>query len=319
MIMLMGHRRLRATGTARSMPLTLNVTHLKDTPYDAGDDTVRATANEVVSTIKELLRHNPLHKEQLAYFAQHVGDFQDAARLGDLASSLCSADDVEVQAVLEELDVQKRLDMALLLLKKEVELSRLQADIGRRVEEKVSAEQRKFFLTEQLKTIKKELGLERDDKSALLARFAEKIAPKLASLPAEAKRVIDDEMAKLAGLEPSSAEFNVTRTYLEWLTALPWGTASDEVHDVTAAAAQLDADHYGLPDVKERILEFIAVAALRGGAQGKILCLVGPPGGAFGWAVGVWWSLCPAHTLLLIVVYSWEDISWALHRCRAWP
>jgi len=263
---------------ARSSPLTLRVQHLKDAPYDAGSDVVRATANEVIHTIKELLRHNPLHKEQLSYFAQHVSDFQNAAKLADLGASLCSADEAALQSQLETLDVAARLDAALVLLKKEVELSRLQADIGKRVEEKISADQRKYFLNEQLKSIKKELGLERDDKSALISRFEERLAPLADTLPAEAARVIAEELAKLRSLEPASSEFNVTRAYLEWLTALPWGRMSEEKLDVAAAAAVLDADHYGLSDVKERLLEFIAVARLRGSTQGKILCLAGPPG-----------------------------------------
>ncbi len=278
LLMLMGHRRLRRTATVRRVPLAVRVQHLKDEPYDAGNDVLKATANEVVSTIKELLRHNPLHKEQLTYFAQHVSDFQDPAKLADLAASLCSADDGALQGVLETLAVGERLQAALVLLKKEVELSRLQADIGKRVEAKISADQRRYFLHEQLKSIKKELGLERDDKSALAARFAERLAKHAGAVPPEARRVIDEELAKLAALEPASSEFNVTRAYLEWLTVLPWGAHAPETLDIAAAQAVLDADHFGLEDVKERILEFIAVARLRGSTQGKILCLVGPPG-----------------------------------------
>ena len=278
MLMLMGHRRLKRTGVARSQPLGVRVQHLRDLPYDASEDIVKATTNEVVSTIKELLRHNPLHKEQLQFFAAHFGDFHDAARLADLAASLCSADDGALQGVLQTLSVPERLEKALVLLKREMELTRLQADIGKKVEEKISADQRRYFLNEQLKSIKKELGMEKDDKSALLARFTERLAPNLGALSPEVKRVIDDEMAKLRSLEPASSEFNVTRTYLEWLTALPWGVHSPERLDILAAQGVLDADHYGLGDVKERILEFIAVSQLRGSTLGKILCLVGPPG-----------------------------------------
>ena len=96
-LIVMGHRRLRRTGVVRTQPLALSVAHLKDEPYDAQDDIVKATANEVVSTIKELLRLNPLHKEQLAYFAQHVSDFQDPAKLADLGASMCSADEAALQ------------------------------------------------------------------------------------------------------------------------------------------------------------------------------------------------------------------------------
>jgi Lon-like ATP-dependent protease len=191
---------------------------------------------------------------------------------------MCSADDGALQEILDTLDVRERLQAALVLLKKEVELGKLQADIGRRVEEKISGDQRRYFLMEQLKSIKKELGMERDDKTALQEKFREKFAPFKDDAPAHAVKTIDEELNKLAGLEPSSSEFNVTRNYLEWLTSIPWGHSSEERLDISQAADVLDADHYGLDDVKERILEFIAVGQLRGTTQGKIITMVGPPG-----------------------------------------
>ena len=162
------------------------------------------------------------------------------------------------------------------------------------------------MLTEQLKQIKKELGLEKDDKEALLSKFTERIRDKV--VPEEPRRVIEEEMQKLQSLEASSSEFNVTRNYLDWLTALPWGIYSKENFELARAEAVLEEDHYGLEDIKarhvapppppsppptrvrahrpscgvhasqERILEFIAVGSLRGSTQGKIICFVGPPG-----------------------------------------
>lgn len=134
----------------------------------------------------------------------------------------------------------------------------------------------RYFLHEQLKSIKRELGMEKDDKEALLQKFAQRLEG--LDVPEEARTVIDDEMEKLRSLEKNSSEFNVTRTYLDWLTSLPWSTMSVENLDVTGAKAILDEDHYGMADVKDRILEFIAVATLKGSVQGKILCMVGPPG-----------------------------------------
>lgn len=217
-------------------------------------------------------------QETLSYFAQRFQDFQDPAKLADLAASMCSADDHALQTILESLDVKTRLQNALVLLKKEVELGKLQADIGRRVEEKISGDQRKYFLMEQLKSIKKELGMERDDKTALAEKFMDKFAPFRDQAPKHAVKVIEEELQKLAGLEPSSSEFNVTRNYLEWLTSIPWGHSSDERLDISQASEVLDHDHHGLEDVKERILEFIAVGQLRGTTQGKIITMVGPPG-----------------------------------------
>jgi len=132
------------------------------------------------------------------------------------------------------------------------------------------------MLMEQLKHIKKELGLEKDDKEALVTKFTERIAEK--ELPDEASKTIDEELAKLQLLEPASSEFNVTRNYLDWLTGLPWGETSEENLSLRHAEAVLAEDHYGLEDIKERILEFIAVGALVGSTQGKIMCFVGPPG-----------------------------------------
>ncbi|EOD08243.1 ATP-dependent protease La [Emiliania huxleyi CCMP1516] len=132
------------------------------------------------------------------------------------------------------------------------------------------------MLMEQLKQIKKELGLERDDKDALLQKFADRI--KELNVPEEASKVIDEEMAKIGTLESASSEFNVTRNYLDWLTSLPWGIHSEENFELSRAEKILAEEHYGLEDVKERILEFIAVGALVGSTQGKIICFVGPPG-----------------------------------------
>ena len=131
---------------------------------------------------------------------------------------------------------------------------------------------------EQLKSIKKELGIEKDEKTALVQKFRERIDPLKDLIPQTAMKVIEEEITKLEALEPASSEFSVTRNYLDWLTVLPWGTFSEERLDVNAAKQVLDEDHYGLSDVKDRILEFIAVGKLRGSTQGKILCFVGPPG-----------------------------------------
>ena len=278
-LLLLGHRRLRKTHTVRTDPMVVRVEHLKESPaQNADDDVLKATGNEVIATIKDLLKVNPLAKETLQYFAQRFQDFQDPAKLADLAASMCSADDLALQEILDTLDVRDRLSAALVLLKKEVELGKLQADIGRRVEEKISGDQRRYFLMEQLKSIKKELGMERDDKTALAEKFQAKFAPYRDQAPSHAVKVIEEELQKLAGLEPSSSEFNVTRNYLEWLTSIPWGHSSEERLDIAQAQEVLDADHYGLEDVKERILEFIAVGQLRGTTQGKIITMVGPPG-----------------------------------------
>ncbi|KAK4337807.1 hypothetical protein RND71_042294 [Anisodus tanguticus] len=233
---------------------------------------------------------------------QHIGDF-NYARLADFGAAISGANKLQCQQVLEELDVHKRLQLTLEIVKKEMEISKIQESIAKAIEEKISGEQRRYLLNEQLKAIKKACGLclETDDKTALSAKFRERLEPNKEKIPAHVMQVIEEELTKLQLLEASSSEFNVTRNYLDWLTALPWGSysfvlchgctalvpkifffsdpkCSDENFDVLRAEKILDEDHYGLTDVKERILEFIAVGKLRGTSQGKIICLSGPPG-----------------------------------------
>lgn len=166
--------------------------------------------------------------------------------------------------------------LALSLLKKELELSKLQAKIGKEVEEKVKQQHRKYILQEQLKVIKKELGIEKDDKDAIGEKYRERIKEK--KVPKHVMDVIEEELTKLNFLESHSSEFNVTRNYLDWLTLLPWGVQSKENLNIDQAIEILDHDHYGMEDIKKRILEFIAVSQLKGSTQGKILCFYGPPG-----------------------------------------
>uniref|UniRef100_A0A8C4YI74 Lon protease homolog, mitochondrial n=1 Tax=Gopherus evgoodei TaxID=1825980 RepID=A0A8C4YI74_9SAUR len=178
--------------------------------------------------------------------------------------------------ITEEVKIPKRLYKALSLLKKEYELSKLQQRLGREVEEKIKQTHRKYLLQEQLKIIKKELGLEKEDKDAIEEKFRERLKDLV--VPKHVMEVIDEELNKLGLLDNHSSEFNVTRNYLDWLTSIPWGKCSEENLELTRAQAVLEEDHYGMDDVKKRILEFIAVSQLRGSTQGKILCFYGPPG-----------------------------------------
>ena len=144
------------------------------------------------------------------------------------------------------------------------------------MEKEIQSRQREVFLREQLKFIQKELGLEKDDKTAELDRFKERL--ELLSLPESAARRVDEEMQKLSVLELGSPEYSVTRNYLDWLTSLPWGVRSKDQLDLDEAASILDRDHEGLADVKERVLEFLGLGISRGEVAGSILLFVGPPG-----------------------------------------
>ena len=277
-VLLMAHRRVRRVGVVSQGPPTVMVEHLKDLEYDRNDDVIRATTMEVVQCIKQLLLVSPIYKEQVQYLSRNNYYIHDPSRIADLGATLCSVEGNDIQEILEELDVKTRLDRTLHLLKKEVELNKIQAKISKQVEDTINDKQRKYFLMEQLKSIKKELGMEKDDKSALTSKFQEKLDSFRDLAPEEVVKAIEEELQKLSDLQSASPEFNVTRTYLDWLTSIPWGTYTEDKLDVGFAKGVLDEDHYGLDDVKERILEFIAVATLKGSAQGKILYLVGPPG-----------------------------------------
>ncbi|KAB2005994.1 hypothetical protein E1A91_D11G317300v1 [Gossypium mustelinum] len=276
-VVLIGHRRLRITEMVSEDPLTVKVDHLKEKPYDKDDDVIKATSFEVISTLRDVLKTSSLWRDHVQTYSQHIGDF-NFPRLADFGAAISGANKLQCQQVLEELDVHKRLQLTLELVKKEMEISKIQESIAKAIEEKISGEQRRYLLNEQLKAIKKELGLETDDKTALSAKFRERLEPNREKCPPHVLQVIEEELTKLQLLEASSSEFNVTRNYLDWLTVLPWGNYSDENFDVIQAQTILDEDHYGLADVKERILEFIAVGKLRGTSQGKIICLSGPPG-----------------------------------------
>ncbi|CAH1426289.1 unnamed protein product [Lactuca virosa] len=276
-VVLIGHRRLRITEMVSEDPLTVQVDHIKDLPYSKDDDVIKATSFEVIATLRDVLKTSSLWRDHAQTYTQHMGDF-NYPRLADFGAAISGSNKVQCQQVLEELDVYKRLRLSLELLKKEMEIHRIQESIAKAIEEKISTEQRRYLLNEQYKAIKKELGLETDDKTALTDKFRDRIEPNKDKIPPHVLQVIEEEMKKLQLLEASSSEFNVTRNYLDWLTALPWGNYSDENFNVVQAQQILDEDHYGLTDVKERILEFIAVGKLRGTSQGKIICLSGPPG-----------------------------------------
>ena len=277
-VLLSGHRRIQlneAVGDSNNV-LHAKVTHLTDEPFDSESDSVRAYCNEIVRVLREVMAANPLLREHLSAVAQRI-DVHDARKLADFSASVTTANGVELQQVLSELNVEDRLSHVLLLLSKELELTKLQQHISKQVEEKMTENQRKYFLTEQLKSIKKELGVEKDDKEALVNKFRARVEA-CGELPEEARETVEEELEKLSVLEKNSSEFNVTRNYLDWLTSLPWSKVSEENFDIARASAILDDDHYGMEDVKDTILQLIAVGKLRGSVQGKILLLVGPPG-----------------------------------------
>ncbi|TGJ88288.1 hypothetical protein E0Z10_g410 [Xylaria hypoxylon] len=268
------------TSFLRKYPVSLvNVENLVEEPFDPKSPVVRAVTNEIVNVFKEVATMNSLFRDQISTFSmsQSTGNVTaEPAKLADFAAAVSAGEPGELQEVLSSLNVEDRMQKALVVLKKELMNAQLQSKITKDVEQKITKRQREYWLMEQMKGIRRELGIESDGKDKLVETFKEK-ANKLA-MPEAVRKVFDEEINKLAHLEPAASEFNVTRNYLDWLTQIPWGQRSAENFGIQHAMAVLDEDHYGLKDVKDRILEFIAVGKLRGTVEGKILCFVGPPG-----------------------------------------
>jgi ATP-dependent Lon protease len=270
--------RFRRTAVLASEPQVLIQGEAIRPVVDAGNPQVRSCAMAIVQALKDLVQHNPVFADEIKLVLANFNNLDGPSRLADMAASLTTAKRDELQQILETIPVQARMEKVLLLLAKESQLAQMKVKIQGQVEQKVGDNQRKFFLNEQLKAIKQELGLETDDKSLEVKRLSERFAAKRAAMSAETVQTTEEELRKLQLLDPNSAEYGVTRSRLEWLTDLPWGETSTEVQDLHALRAGLDADHFGLDEVKDRITEFVAVRVLKNDRGGGIIALVGPPG-----------------------------------------
>ena len=229
---------------------------------------IKAYSVAIIDCIKELVNLNPLFKEGLALLIERI-NLSDPSALADFSASMTTSSGAEIQEILETRDIRIRIEAVLVLLKKELEITKLKAQISKRIEDQLSKQQREFFLKQQLQEIKKELGLAKDDSESEIDKFQKRL--KKLVLSEEASERIQEEIEKLRLLGPSSAEFNVTRTYLDWLTMLPWGVYTEDNYDIDKAASILNHDHYGLEDVKDRILEFISVGMIKGDISGSII------------------------------------------------
>src|SRR5579862_6879861 len=229
---------------------------------------------------RELFRDVVARSPQLSDDLQTVAlNIEDPVRLADfIAGNLPSLSTLLRQELLETSDVRKRLETLIRELSKELEVLELRSKIHEQVQEQVSQSQREFLLREQMKAIQKELG-ESEDTQSEIEELRKKVED--SGMSAEAKKECDRELKRLAKMTPASAEYMVSRTYLEWMTALPWnktsGTGEDQI-DIAKAQEILDEDHYDLEKVKQRLLDYLAVKKLQPGMKGPILCFVGPPG-----------------------------------------
>ncbi|WP_226595847.1 endopeptidase La [Marinobacter nauticus] len=269
-----GLQRFRIVQWLRRRPPYLVEVEYPQEPEEPADE-LKAYTLAIISAIKELLRTNPLYGEEVKQYLSRFGP-DDSSPLADFGASMTSAPGRELQDVLDTVPLLRRMEKVLLLMRKEQEVARLQSEINEEVNEKVQKHQREFFLREQLKVIQRELGIAKDDKTADVERFEERMA-KL-NPPEAVQERFKDEIQKLQVLEQGSPEYGVTRNYLDWITQVPWGVHSQDHFDLAEARKILDRDHDGLDDVKDRIIEFLAEGTFKGEVSGSILLLVGPPG-----------------------------------------
>ncbi len=237
------------------------------------DEELDAYTRSVINQVKRLSEINPYFNEEMKLAMLNS---PSPGALADLVAFALSLDIPEAQDFLESLVVKKRFGKLLIYLKREKDVADIQKKISDEVNDKVNKYQREYFLREQLKVIRSELGMEEDEKSRDLKIIKEKLSKM--EMPEQAKKAALEELERLEAIPDSSPEYNVARTYLNWMVDLPWDTSTEDKIDIPAAKKILEKDHYGLEKAKERILEFLAVRKLKPNYDGTILCLAGPPG-----------------------------------------
>ncbi len=255
-------------------PYLVEVKYMENDKEES-DTELKAYAMALIGALKELLPINPLYSEELKQYMNRFSP-NDPSPLADLAAAITSASPEELQEVLDTSGLIPRMKKSLAILKKEIEVAKLQTKIREEVNKTISERQREFFLHEQLKVIQKELGMEKDDKTAEVDSFQARMKDK--KVPEIVQGRFNEELKKLRILETGSPEYAVTRNYLDWISQVPWGVEKQQSIDLKRARKILDKDHDGLDDVKDRIIEFLAVGAYKKAISGAIMLLVGPPG-----------------------------------------
>ncbi|AEF86759.1 endopeptidase La [Treponema primitia ZAS-2] len=252
-------------------PIVAVVAYLEDEEDDTSE--VKALTRALISEMKQISENNPLFSEEMRL---NMINIDHPGKIADFIASILNIDKTEQQKILEILNVRKRMEQVLVFIKKEQELLRIQKKIQKEINEKIEKSQREYFLKEELKAIKGELGMTTDAKSSEYQRFKDKADE--FKFEGEIKETVDQELEKFSLMDPNSSEFIVTRNYLDVIVNLPWKDPEPELLDLRKARDILEEDHYGLKDVKSRIVEYLAVRKLRKDTKGSIVCLVGPPG-----------------------------------------
>jgi ATP-dependent Lon protease len=270
-VILQGVSRFEVAGFEGTEPfLSANVRPVPDpTAADVELDALVMNLKDIAKRVVKLMPELPKEAGAL------VDSVTEAGHLADLITSNLELEVSEKQDVLETFDLKNRTRKVLQFLSRQLEVLKVRERINTQVQEEMGRNQREYVLRQQLKAIKEELG-ELDDGGGDLDEFGEKIAK--AKMPEEAEKVAKKQFERLKGMQPSSAEYTVTRTYLEWLVELPWSISTEDHIELPEVRRCLDEDHYDLDKVKKRIVEYMAVRKLKNDKKGPILCLAGPPG-----------------------------------------
>jgi ATP-dependent Lon protease len=270
-ILVQGSERIRIRDYVSEQPYLVAKIEEKPDVIEASTELEALTRN-VQSTFSEIIEAIPYLPEELQLA---VANLDEPSALSHLISGALRISTEEKQELLETLDVTKRLRRLSEILTRELEVVQLGSKIQSQVESEIDKGQREYFLRQQLKAIQEELG-EEDEQQAELNELRQRIEE--AGLPEDAQKAAERELSRLEKLPPVAAEYGVIRTYLEWLVDLPWSKETEDNLDISHAREVLDEDHYDLEEVKDRILEYLAVRKLNPDSPGPILCFVGPPG-----------------------------------------
>ncbi len=265
-------RRFKIESFVNKDPLVARVSYPEEEP-GAPKNTTKAMMRTLLVMTRELAQNNPLFTEEMKLTMLNVNE---PGKMADFVCSILNLEKEEYQSVIESNILKTRIEKVLLFLKKEIELVSIQREISDQIQDKIDKQQRQFFLREQLKAIQNELGI-KDDK---FEKKYEKFLERLKNLNADSEVIeeVTRELDKFSYADPNTGDYNVIRNYLDILESLPWEPAPVREIDLEKAKKTLDKDHYKLEDVKDRILEFLAVKKLKNDEKGTILLLVGPPG-----------------------------------------
>ena len=255
----------------QSAPMAVAVDYLDDEEADTFE--VKALTRALISEMKDVSQNNPLFSEEMRL---NMVNIDNPGKIADFIASILNVEKEEQQKILETVNVRERMEQVLVFIKKEQELLRVQKKIQKELNERIEKNQRENFLREEMRSIQEELGETAEGNATDYQKFKKKIEE--LAFEGEIKETVESELEKFRLLDPNSSEYIGTRNFLDLVCNLPWKMETVNDYDLVRAKKVLENDHFGLEDVKKRIIEYLAVRKLKGDCKGSILLLVGPPG-----------------------------------------